>query len=162
MSSASLAQLADTLVAGGAHTAEPTEVHQQLGRHLEPPAHTEPRTARVRGGPARLVGNRLPAARTLDELAYRTAVFAFPIWTFGVVAGGIWAQAAWGRYWGWDPKETWSFIVWVIYAAYLHARATAGWRGQRAAWISAIGLAAIAFNVYAVNLWLAGLHSYAT
>jgi Cytochrome C assembly protein len=69
-------------------------------------------------------------------------------------------SAAWS--WGWDPKETWSFIVWVLYAAYLHARATAGWRGRRAGWISAIGVAAIACNVYAVNLWLAGLHSYAT
>jgi cytochrome c-type biogenesis protein CcsB len=150
------------LVAGGAQTAEPTEVHQRLARHLDTPAQAKPQAARVRGGPARLVGARLPAAGTLDELAYRTAVLAFPIWTFGVIAGGIWAQVAWGRYWGWDPKETWSFIVWVTYAAYLHARATAGWRGRRAAWISAVGLAAIAVNVYAVNLWLAGLHAYAT
>jgi cytochrome c-type biogenesis protein CcsB len=150
------------LVAGGAQTAEPTEVHQQLARHLETPAHAEPRAVRVRPGPARPVWDRLPAARTLEELAYRTTAFAFPVWTFGVIAGGVWAQAAWGRYWGWDPKETWSLIVWVIYAAYLHARATAGWRGRRAAWISAVGLAAIAFNVYAVNLWLAGLHAYAT
>jgi ABC-type transport system involved in cytochrome c biogenesis permease subunit len=150
------------LVAGGAHTAEPTEVHQQLARHLATPAQAEPRAARVRAGPARPVEAHLPAAPTLDELAYRPAVLAFPVWTFGVIAGGIWAQVAWGRYWGWDPKETWSLIVWVTYAAYLHARATAGWRGRRAAWISAVGLAAIAFNVYAVNLWLAGLHAYAT
>jgi cytochrome c-type biogenesis protein CcsB len=149
-------------VAGGAQTAAPTKVHQQLARHLETPQHAQTQPARLRGEPARPVEARLPAAPTLDELAYRTTAFAFPVWTFGVIAGGVWAQAAWGRYWGWDPKETWSLIVWVTYAAYLHARATAGWRARRAAWISAVGLAAIAFNVYAVNLWLAGLHAYAT
>jgi cytochrome c-type biogenesis protein CcsB len=141
MSDPSLAQLADTLVWLAALT------------YL---------AASVAGTPRRSVWTHLPAAQTLEELAHRTTAFAFPIWTFGIIAGAIWGQAAWGRYWGWDPKETWSFIVWVLYAAYLHARATAGWRGRRAAWISAIGVAAIAFNVYAVNLWLAGLHSYAT
>src|SRR5919108_636728 len=87
---------------------------------------------------------RRPAVRPLgvfvllpDELAYRTTAFGFPIWTFAIIAGAIWAQAAWGRYWGWDPKETWSFISWTIFAAYLHARATAGWRGRRAVGLSA-------------------------
>jgi cytochrome c-type biogenesis protein CcsB len=150
------------LVAGGAKTADRTQVAQRLADHVATRGPAEVEAAVVPSQPRRSLWKRLPAAQTLDELAYRTTAFAFPIWTFGVIAGAIWGQAAWGRYWGWDPKETWSFIVWVIYAAYLHARATAGWRGRRAAWIGAIGVAAIAFNVYAVNLWLAGLHSYAT
>jgi cytochrome c-type biogenesis protein CcsB len=150
------------LVAGGARTADRAQVAQGLARHVDTRAPAEADPATVPGKPRRSVRTHLPAARTLDELAHRTTAFAFPIWTFGIIAGAIWGQAAWGRYWGWDPKETWSFIVWVIYAAYLHARATAGWRGRRPAWISAIGVAAIAFNIYAVNLWLAGLHSYAT
>jgi cytochrome c-type biogenesis protein CcsB len=150
------------LVAGAAQTADRTQVAQRLANHLDTGAPAQVEAAGVSSKPRRSLWDRLPAAQTLDELAYRTTAFAFPIWTFGVIAGAIWGQSAWGRYWGWDPKETWSFIVWVIYAAYLHARATAGWRGWRAAWISAIGVAAIVFNVYAVNLWLAGLHSYAT
>jgi cytochrome c-type biogenesis protein CcsB len=150
------------LVAGGAQTADRAQVAQRLADHIDTGAPVEVEAVGVESKPRRSLWRRLPAAQTLDELAYRTTVFAFPIWTFGIIAGAIWGQAAWGRYWGWDPKETWSFIVWVLYAAYLHARATAGWRGRRAAWISAIGVAAIAFNVYAVNLWLAGLHSYAT
>jgi cytochrome c-type biogenesis protein CcsB len=150
------------LVAGGAQTADRAQVAQRLADHIDTGAPVDVEAAGVPSKPRRSEWRHLPAAQTLDELAYRTTAFAFPIWTFGIIAGAIWGQAAWGRYWGWDPKETWSFIVWVLYAAYLHARATAGWRGRRAAWISAIGLAAIAFNVYAVNLWLAGLHSYAT
>jgi cytochrome c-type biogenesis protein CcsB len=104
---------------------------------------------------------RLPSAARLDQLAYRTIQFAFPVWTFAVIAGAIWAHEAWGRYWGWDPKETWAFITWVIYAGYLHARSTAGWRGKRAAAISSLGFASVVFTYYAVNLWIAGLHSYA-
>ena len=76
----------------------------------------------------------LPSAERLDQIAYRTVVFAFPIWTFGIMAGAIWADEAWGRYWGWDPTETWAFITWVVYACFLHARVTAGWRGRRAAY----------------------------
>ena len=125
----------------------------------------EPEPGPATGGeppaPSRRVWDRLPSAATLDELAYRTTAFGFPIWTFAIIAGAIWAQAAWGRYWGWDPKETWSFISWTIFAAYLHARATAGWRGRRAAWLSLLGLAALLFNFYAVNTWIVGLHSYA-
>jgi cytochrome c-type biogenesis protein CcsB len=103
----------------------------------------------------------LPGAQALDRLAYRAVLFAFPAWTFGVIAGAIWADHAWGRYWGWDPKETWSFITWVVYAAYLHARATAGWRGRRAAAIQLTGFACVLFNLVGINLWVAGLHSYA-
>ncbi len=103
----------------------------------------------------------LPAAATLDRTAYRVIAFAFPVWTFAIIAGAIWAEAAWGRYWGWDPKETWSFITWLIYAGYLHARATAGWRGRRAAALSLLGFAALMVDYYAVNIWITGLHSYA-
>jgi cytochrome c-type biogenesis protein CcsB len=151
---------APPLVAGGARTADRVEVREAVAGYRE----EEPEPASPGGGdppPARRVWDRLPSAATLDELAYRTTAFGFPIWTFAIVAGAIWAQAAWGRYWGWDPKETWSFISWTIFAAYLHARATAGWRGRRAAWLSLLGLAALVFNFYVVNTWIVGLHSYA-
>jgi cytochrome c-type biogenesis protein CcsB len=104
---------------------------------------------------------RLPAAATLDKVAYRIVAFAFPLYTVAVICGAIWAEAAWGRYWGWDPKETWAFIVWVVYACYLHARATAGWRGKIAAWINLVGFGAITFNFLVVNIVVSGLHSYA-
>lgn len=104
----------------------------------------------------------LPPSAALDRLAHRTIAFAFPIWTFGVIAGAIWAERAWGRYWGWDPKETWSFVTWVIFAGYLHARATAGWSGRRAAVIALVGFVSLLVTYYAVNLWIVGLHSYAT
>ena len=103
---------------------------------------------------------KLPDAVRLDTLAYRILAFAFPLWTFAVIAGAIWAENAWGRYWGWDPKETWAFITWVIYAGYLHARATAGWRGRRAAYISLVGFAAFLINYFGVNLFVNSLHSY--
>jgi cytochrome c-type biogenesis protein CcsB len=104
---------------------------------------------------------RLPGADTLDRLAYHAILFAFPAWTFAVIAGAIWADHAWGRYWGWDPKETWSFVIWLVYAAFLHARATAGWRGRKAAYIQLFGFACLMFNLVGVNLWISGLHSYA-
>jgi ABC-type transport system involved in cytochrome c biogenesis permease subunit len=88
-------------------------------------------------------------------------VFAFPLWTFAVIAGAIWAENAWGRYWGWDPKETWAFVTWVFYAAYLHAQSTAGWRGRRATWFTIAGYVAFVFNFFGVNMWITGLHSYA-
>lgn len=97
----------------------------------------------------------------LERVSYGLIVFAFPIWTFAVIAGAVWAEAAWGRYWGWDPKETWAFITWVFYAAYLHAQSTVGWRGTRAAWFSLLGYAAFLFNFVGVNIWIPGLHSYA-
>lgn len=111
-------------------------------------------------GLARL-GPRLPTTQALDRLAYRSTVFIFPVFTFAVIAGAIWAEAAWGRFWGWDPKETTTFIAWVVYAAYLHARATAGWRGVRAAWINIFGFAVMIFNLFFVNIVVSGLHSYA-
>ena len=104
---------------------------------------------------------QLPSAARLDQLAYRAILFAFPAWTFAVIAGAIWADHAWGRYWGWDPKETWSFITWIVYAAFLHARATAGWRGKRAAYIQLFGFVCLIFNLVGVNIWISGLHSYA-
>ena len=112
------------------------------------------------GIPARIV-SRLPDAQTLDRIAYRTAIFAFPVFGFGVIFGAIWAEEAWGRYWGWDPKETVAFITWVIYAAYLHARSTAGWRDKKAAWINVVGFVAMVFNLFFINLVTVGLHSYA-
>ena len=104
---------------------------------------------------------KLPDAQTLDRIAYRTTIFAFPVFGFGVIFGAIWAEEAWGRYWGWDPKETVSFIAWVIYAAYLHARSTAGWRDRKAAWINVAGFIAMVFNLFFINLVTVGLHSYA-
>jgi cytochrome c-type biogenesis protein CcsB len=109
---------------------------------------------------ARVV-QRLPDAQTLDRIAYRTTIFAFPVFGFGVIFGAIWAEEAWGRYWGWDPKETVSFIAWVVYAAYLHARSTAGWRDRKAAWINVAGFTAMVFNLFFINLVTVGLHSYA-
>ena len=105
--------------------------------------------------------SRLPDAQTLDRIAYRTTIFAFPVFGFGVIFGAIWAEEAWGRYWGWDPKETVSFIAWVVYAAYLHARSTAGWRDKKAAWINVVGFVAMVFNLFFINLVTVGLHSYA-
>jgi cytochrome c-type biogenesis protein CcsB len=120
--------------------------------------------ARVAAGKAQ-PGNglldRIPSAAQLDKLTYRTVVFGFPIWTFGVIAGAIWADQAWGRYWGWDPVETWAFITWVLYASYLHARATAGWRGRRAHYIQLLGFASLTFNMLVVQVFITGMHSYA-
>ncbi len=113
----------------------------------------------TRGGPR--IAERLPDSAVLDRLAYRTAVFALPIWTFAIITGAIWAEAAWGRYWGWDPKETCALVAWVVYAGYLHARATAGWRGSRAAWINVVGFGVMLFNLFFVNIVIAGWHSYA-
>jgi cytochrome c-type biogenesis protein CcsB len=107
------------------------------------------------------LGAALPAARVLDRVSYAVIAFAFPVWTFAIIAGAIWAEAAWGRYWGWDPKETWSFITWVLYAGYLHARATAGWKGSKAAWISVAAAVALVIDYYVVNIFVVGLHSYA-
>jgi cytochrome c-type biogenesis protein CcsB len=104
---------------------------------------------------------RIPSPEQLDKLTYRTVVFGFPIWTFGVIAGAIWADQAWGRYWGWDPVETWAFVTWVIYAAYLHARATAGWRGSRAHYIQLLAFATLMINIFVIQIFVTGMHSYA-
>ncbi len=114
-----------------------------------------------RAAPGNGIMRRLPSTEQLDRLTYRTIVFGFPVWTFGVIAGAIWADQAWGRYWGWDPVETWAFITWVLYAAFLHARATAGWRGRRAHYIQLLGFASLMFNILVVQVFITGLHSYA-
>jgi cytochrome c-type biogenesis protein CcsB len=119
------------------------------------------RKAAAGRAPAGGLGRKLPPAAVLDRTSYRLTAFAFPLWTFAIIAGAIWAEAAWGRYWGWDPKETWAFISWVVYAAYLHARATAGWKGARAAGIGGIAFLTMIFNYFGVNIWISGLHSYA-
>ena len=105
--------------------------------------------------------DRLPSSVALDRTAYRVIAFIFPLWTFAIMAGAVWAEKAWGRYWGWDPKETWSFIVWVVYAAYLHARATHGWKGKAAAYVALAAFACVLFNYFGVNTLLTGKHSYA-
>ena len=102
----------------------------------------------------------MPSARALDTIAYRTNIVGFILWTFTLIAGAIWAERAWGRYWGWDTKEVWTFIIWVIYAGYLHARATLGWRGTGSAWLALIGFSAVMFNFGVVNVFFKGLHSY--
>jgi cytochrome c-type biogenesis protein CcsB len=102
----------------------------------------------------------LPFATELERSAYRLHVVAFPLWTFTVIAGAIWAEHAWGRYWNWDPKEVWSFVIWVVYAGYLHARATRGWDGRRAAWFAIAGYGCVLFNFLVVNIFFVGFHSY--
>jgi len=114
----------------------------------------------AQGAVARIAA-KLPDAQTLDRIAYRTTIFGFPVFGFGVIFGAIWAEEAWGRFWGWDPKETVAFIAWVAYAAYLHARSTAGWRDKKAAWINVVGFVAMVFNLFFINLVTVGLHSYA-
>lgn len=102
----------------------------------------------------------LPDADRLEVLTYRVILVGFVLWTFTLIAGAIWAERAWGRYWGWDTKEVWTFIIWVVYAGYIHARATRGWRGARSSWLALIGFAAVMFNFSVVNVFFKGLHSY--
>jgi cytochrome c-type biogenesis protein CcsB len=113
------------------------------------------------GGPTGLAIAAMPAAMTLDRLTFRLLAVAFPLWTFAVICGAIWAEAAWGRYWNWDPKETWAFVSWVLYAGYLHARNTAGWRGRPAALIVIAAWTTMMVNLFAVNMLFPSLHSYA-
>lgn len=116
---------------------------------------------RALGGDVTGWAARVPASDKLQVMTNRIIAFTFPLWTFAVVAGAIWAENAWGRYWGWDPKETWAFITWVVFAAYLHARSTAGWRGDRASWIVIVGWVAFMINYFGVNIFINSLHSYA-
>ena len=102
----------------------------------------------------------LPDSTTLENLSYRIVLVGFVFWTFTLIAGAIWAERAWGRYWGWDVKEVWTFIIWTLYAGYIHARATRGWRGARSAWLSIIGFTSVVFNFTIVNQYFKGLHSY--
>jgi len=102
----------------------------------------------------------LPTAEALETIANRLVIVGFALWTFTLMAGAIWAERAWGRYWGWDTKEVWTFIIWVLFAGYVHARATRGWRGSRSAWLAIIGFAAVIFNFTVVNIFFSGLHAY--
>ncbi|GGB42746.1 c-type cytochrome biogenesis protein CcsB [Flexivirga endophytica] len=102
----------------------------------------------------------VPGSEVMDRTTYGLLIIAFPLWTFTVIAGAIWAQKAWGNYWGWDPKEVWSLVIWVVYAAYLHARATAGWGGKKAAYIALAGFGCVLFNFCVVNIFIVGMHSY--
>jgi cytochrome c-type biogenesis protein CcsB len=129
----------------------------QVARSVGAMAATEMRAPRF----ASALQAILPERKTLDAWSYRFVMLGFPVWSFGVICGAIWGEHAWGRYWGWDPKETFAFITWVIFAIYLHARVTYGWKEKRAAMITAVGMVSILFTLYAVNLWIAGLHSYA-
>jgi cytochrome c-type biogenesis protein CcsB len=163
--------VAAAIIAGGAFTvgAGATVLYLAADRAERDAAGTgpEPLTG-IRGGvraansrAAGWVAQRVPASQDLDAMAYRVNAFVFPLWTFAVIAGAIWAEDAWGRYWGWDPKETWAFITWLVYAGYLHARATAGWRGRKAAVLGLIGFVCFLINFFGVNLFASGLHSYA-
>ncbi|MBB6120920.1 c-type cytochrome biogenesis protein CcsB [Nocardiopsis algeriensis] len=143
-----------TIVAGGAFMVSGVAAVTYLVSH-----RSEAR--RAAGEETAGIAGRLPSPELLDRISHRLILFAFPLWTFGIVAGSVWADEAWGRFWGWDPKEVWSFISWVVYAAYLHARATGGWRGPKSAWINVLGFATVMFNFFAVNYLFSGLHSYA-
>jgi cytochrome c-type biogenesis protein CcsB len=103
--------------------------------------------------------DRFPEPRVLDELGYQLILLGFLFLSIGIISGAVWANSAWGRYWGWDPKETWSLITWFVYATLLHARLTRGWHGKRIAYLSMFGFAAVIFTYFGVNL-LPGLHSY--
>jgi len=113
-----------------------------------------------RRGVTNSLSRRLPTAEQLDQSAYRLFAFVFPLWTFAIVAGAIWAENAWGTYWSWDPKETWALVTWVVFAGYLHARATAGWKGRKAAIVALLGLSCFIFNYFGVNIFFTGLHAY--
>ena len=113
----------------------------------------------VQGGRRRV--GWLPSAAVLDQLTYQAVIVGFPILGLGVALGAYWGNIAWGRYWGWDPKETTALVTWLVFAGYLHARSLGQWRGARAAWLVVLGFAVILFNIFAVNFWIAGLHSYA-
>jgi len=116
--------------------------------------------AQDRFGADRGVLRALPTGRTLERLTYGLHIVAFPLWTFTLIAGAIWARQAWGSYWNWDPKEVWTFIIWVVYAAYLHARVTRGWRRQSATWVAVAGFVCIIVNYAVVNVYFVGQHSY--
>ncbi|MGO1181727.1 MAG: c-type cytochrome biogenesis protein CcsB [Micrococcaceae bacterium] len=118
--------------------------------------------AQQAGVPTKFAFLRLvPPSFALENWSYRINAVSFVMWTFTVIAGAIWAEQAWGRYWNWDAKEVWSFVIWVVYAGYLHARATRGWTGTRAAWLNMVGFGCLVFNYTIVNMYFPSLHSYA-
>jgi cytochrome c-type biogenesis protein CcsB len=114
----------------------------------------------AQGGPKNRF-RRLPDAKTLDDIGYRSVMVGFPVLALGIALGAYWADHAWGRYWGWDPKETSALVTWLIYGVYLHMRGIRGWTGTRSAWVLVFGFGAVMFTYFAVNLWVSGLHSYA-
>ncbi|WP_372967660.1 c-type cytochrome biogenesis protein CcsB [Microbacterium sp.] len=101
-----------------------------------------------------------PGSERLESMAYRFTIIGFILWTFTLIAGSIWAYYAWSRFWGFDVKETWTFVIWVLYAGYIHARATRGWRGNPSAWLAIVGFSAVLFNFTIVNVFFKGLHAY--
>jgi cytochrome c-type biogenesis protein CcsB len=111
--------------------------------------------------PGSSILQRLPGVQTLDELIYQNVVFGFLLLSVGIITGSVWANSAWGNYWSWDPKETWSLITWLVYAFMLHARLVRGWHGRKIAWVSIIGFGCVLFTYFGVNFLLSGLHSYA-
>jgi len=119
-------------------------------------------------GSARLAHRRwtwlesTPAPVALESLSFRLNAIGFVLWTFTLIAGAIWAEHSWGRYWGWDPKEVWTFVIWVVYAGYLHARTTRGWAGRRSAWLVIVAYACVLANFTLVNIFFSGLHTYAS
>ena len=119
------------------------------------------RRSNPKGNPESSLLHRLPSIITLDELIYQNVVFGFLLLSLGIITGSVWANSAWGRYWSWDPKETWSLITWLVYALMLHSRMVRGWHGRRMAWLSIIGFACVLFTYFGVNFLLSGLHSYA-
>lgn len=129
-----------------------------LGAGLSVTQLMQARREAGRGGPRFL--ETLPSAEKLENLAYRVILIGFVFWTFTLIAGAVWAERAWGRYWGWDTKEVWTFIIWTLFAGYIHARATRGWRGSRSAVLAIIGFSAVVFNFTVVNLFFKGLHAY--
>ena len=129
-----------------------------LGAGLSVTQLLQARREAGRGGPGFLA--TLPSAEKLENLAYRVILIGFVFWTFTLIAGAVWAERAWGRYWGWDTKEVWTFIIWTIFAGYIHARATRGWRGSRSAVLAIVGFSAVMFNFTVVNLFFKGLHAY--
>lgn len=144
--------VAAAIVAGGMFT---------LGAVLAAAYLVSLRSEQRRGSAAHGGPGTLGSSARIDSLSHAVHLAALPVWTFAVIAGAVWAENSWGRYWGWDPKETWAFITWVFYAAYLHAQSTAGWRGRKASWLALLGYVAFLFNFFGVNLWISGLHSYA-
>lgn len=118
------------------------------------------RRAVQRQAPADSIGGSLPELRVIDDLTHRTIVFGFLWLSAGIITGAVWANEAWGTYWSWDPKETWSIITWFLYASTLHARFTRGWSGRRIAWLAIAGFFAVFFTYFGVNFLLSGLHSY--
>lgn len=123
-------------------------------------AQREAATATSSNGPMARALRTVPSSPQLEALAYRCTTYGFVLWTFTLIAGAIWAQSAWTRYWGFDVKETWTFIIWVLYAGYIHARSTRGWRGTRSSWLSVVGFTAVLFNFTVVNIFFKGLHAY--